>query len=61
MRRYLIVSAAIFVLILGAHVARVVAEGTRLLIESDFVMASLAALGMAVWAIVLLRRLPTEG
>ena len=61
MRRYLIVSAAIFVLILGVHVARVVAEGTRLLIESDFVMASLAALGMAVWAIVLLRRLPTEG
>ena len=61
MRRYLIVSAAIFVLILGAHVARVVAEGPRLLIEPDFVMASLAALGMAIWAIVLLRRLPTEG
>jgi hypothetical protein len=61
MRRYLIVSAAIFVLILGAHVARVVAEGTRLLIEPDFVMASLAALGMAIWAIALLRRLPTEG
>lgn len=61
MRRYLIVSAAIFVLILAAHVARVVAEGTRLLIEPDFVMASLAALEMAIWALVLLRRLPTEG
>lgn len=61
MRRYLIVTAAIFVIILGAHVARVVAEGTRLLIEPDFVLASLAALGMAIWAIVLLRRFQSEG
>ena len=58
MRRYLIVTAAIFVLILGAHAARIIAEGTRLLVEPDFVLASLAALGMAIWTIVLLRRLP---
>jgi len=56
MRRYLIVTAVIFVIILGAHAARIVAEGTRLLVEPDFVLASLAALGMAIWAIVLLRR-----
>jgi uncharacterized membrane protein len=56
MRRYLIVTAAIFVIILGAHAARIVAEGTRLLIEPDFVLASLAALGMTIWAFVLLRR-----
>jgi hypothetical protein len=56
MRRYLIVTAAIFVIILGAHAARIIAEGTRLLVEPDFVLASLAALGMAIWAIVLLRR-----
>ena len=58
MRRYLIVTAAIFVIILGAHGARLVAEGPRLLREPDFMLASLAALGMAIWAIVLLRRLP---
>jgi hypothetical protein len=56
MRRYLIVTAVIFVIILGAHAARIIAEGTRLLLEPDFVLASLAALGMAIWAIVLLRR-----
>jgi len=56
MRRYLIVTAVIFVIILGAHAARIVAEGTRLLIEPDFVLASLASLGMAIWAVVLLRR-----
>jgi hypothetical protein len=60
MRRYLIVTAAIFVLILGAHAARIVAEGTGLLIEPDFVLASLAALGMAIWAVVLLRRPQSE-
>jgi hypothetical protein len=58
MRRYLIVTAAVFVLILGAHAARVVAEGLRLLTEPDFLLASLAASGLAVWAIVLLRRQP---
>ena len=56
MRRYLIVTAAIFVVILGAHAARIIAEGTRLLLEPDFVLASLAALGMAIWAIILIRR-----
>jgi len=56
MRRYLIVTAAIFVIILGAHGMRVAAEGTRLLTEPDFVLASLAALGMTIWAVVLLRR-----
>jgi hypothetical protein len=58
MRRYLIVTAAVFVLILGAHTARVVAEGTGLLVEPDFVLASLVALGLAIWGIVPLRRLP---
>lgn len=58
MRRYLIVTAAVFVIILGAHGARVVAEGPRLLAEPDFILASLAALGLAIWAVVLLRRLP---
>ena len=55
MRRYLIVTAAIFILILGAHGMRVAAEGWRLLTEPDFVLASLAALGMAIWAIILIR------
>jgi hypothetical protein len=31
-----------------------------LLIEPDFVLASLAALGMAIWAVVLLRRPQSE-
>ena len=58
MRRYLLVTAAVFVIILGAHAARIAAEGPRLLTEPDFALASITALGLATWAVVLLRRLP---
>ncbi len=58
MRHYLIVTTAIFVLIIAAHIARAWAEGWHPLTEADFLLTSLIALGMAAWSIILLRRLP---
>jgi hypothetical protein len=46
----------IFVLILAAHVARVISEGLSLLKEPMFVFTSVLSLGIAAWAFSLLRR-----
>jgi hypothetical protein len=56
MRAYVVVSGFVWVLILGAHVARLFAEGGHLLTEPSFLMSSLLCLGLAVWAGVLARR-----
>lgn len=56
MRRYLAVTGLVFVAILLAHAARVAVEGTRLLGEADFIVTSLAAAGLAGWALMLWRR-----
>lgn len=58
MRLYLIVTAALFVLLAIVHVWRIAVEGGGPLHEADFLIASVVAIGMAVWAIVLLRRMP---
>jgi hypothetical protein len=56
MRAYLATTGVIFLLIVIAHIARVVDEGTRLLYEPEFVPLTLLALALAIWAGVLLRR-----
>jgi hypothetical protein len=56
MKCYLAVSGIIFFLIILAHAARIVAEGARLLREPDFILASIVAAGMSIWAFVLFRR-----
>jgi hypothetical protein len=55
-RAYLATTGIIFLLIVIAHIARVVDEGTRLLTEPEFVPLTGLALGMSIWAGVLFRR-----
>jgi hypothetical protein len=56
MRAFLATTGVIFLLIVIAHIARVVDEGTRLLYEPEFLPLTGLALGMAIWAGVLFRR-----
>ena len=55
MRAYVITTAAVFALLVLAHVVRVALEGTRLLTEPDFVLATLIPAALCVWAWRLLR------
>jgi hypothetical protein len=41
----------------AAHIARIVAEGPRLLKEPTFVFTSMLSLGLAIWAWRLFRQL----
>ena len=54
MRAYIGITGLIFALIFAAHVARVWAEGTRLLREPIFVLSSAFSLGLSVWAVLVL-------
>lgn len=56
MRTYVGISGLIFALIFAAHVARVYAEGSGLLHEPFIIVSSLLALGLSLWALVLLTR-----
>ena len=56
MRSYLIVTILVFVLLLAAHVARIVVEGAGTLSDPLFVAGTLVAAGLAGWGIALLRR-----
>lgn len=56
MKAYLVTTGLIFVLILAAHVARVISEGLSLLKEPMFDFTSVLSLGIAAWAFILLRR-----
>lgn len=55
MRSYIIVSGAIFGLLVAAHVLRVIEEGVHLVREPFFVITSVAAAALCVWAVRLLR------
>jgi len=57
-RCYVGVTGLVFALMFAAHVARVWAEGTGLLREPFFVLITAAALGLSVWAVLLLSRRP---
>jgi hypothetical protein len=56
MRSYVVTTGAIAVLLVLAHLARIFVEGTRLLSEPDFVLATVASVGIGGWALVLLRK-----
>jgi hypothetical protein len=56
MRAYLLTTGAIFALIVLAHVARVVDEGPGLAGDPFFVVMTVAAAALSVWAWLLLRR-----
>ena len=50
MKAYVLTSGIIFVLVLTAHVARVFAEGARLLKEPSFVFTTILSVLLAAWA-----------
>lgn len=57
MRAYLITTAVLFALVTVVHGWRVVEESRDLARDPWFLVISLCALALCVWAIVLLRRL----
>jgi hypothetical protein len=58
MKAYLIVTGTVFGLITLAHIGRVVAEGPGRATEPWFVVLTVVAAGLSVWAWRLLKRLP---
>jgi len=56
MKAYIITSGLIFALIAVAHLARVAMESTRILHEPIFVVLTILAAGLSIWAFVVLRR-----
>jgi hypothetical protein len=50
MKAYVMTSGILFTLLAIAHVLRVVAEGAHLAVEPFFILTTLAAVAMSVWA-----------
>jgi hypothetical protein len=57
MKAYLITTGTVFALITLAHLMRIWVEGPRLAKEPVFMLLTLAAAALSVWAWILLRRL----
>jgi hypothetical protein len=55
-KAYLVTTGVVFTLVTAAHIARIFAEGARLAREPFFVLLTLLAAGLAVWAGWLLKR-----
>ena len=58
MKAYLITTGVVFALITLAHILRVFAEGPRLAKDPVFILLTLLAAGLSVWAWRLLRSSP---
>jgi hypothetical protein len=56
-RGYVLATGGAAVLLALAHLARILMEGTHLLGQPAFLLATLASIGIAVWALLLLRDL----
>ena len=56
MRRYIVITGAAAVLLALAHLARIFVEGSHLLRQPAFLLATVASVGIGVWAFVLLGR-----
>jgi len=57
MKAYLITSGALFALLVLAHIWRAVVEGPRMYGDPAFIITSVLALAMSVWAASVLRSL----
>lgn len=55
MKAYLVTTGVVFGLITMAHIVRIVMEGSHLLKEPLYVILTLVAAGLSVWAWRLLR------
>ena len=58
MKAYLITSGAVFALLTVAHIWRVFGEQRSLATQPDFVLITLFAAALSIWAFSLLRRYP---
>ena len=56
MRAYVITTGIVFAVLIALHVLRAIEEGPQLLKEPPFVLTTLAAAALFVWAMSLLRR-----
>ena len=56
MKAYLITTGTVFGLITLAHIWRMFAEGSRLVKEPVFLLLTLVAVGLCVWAWLLVAR-----
>lgn len=57
MKAYLFISGLVFLLIFGAHVLRVWAEGWGPVRQPTFLSTSILSLGLGIWSVILLMRL----
>jgi hypothetical protein len=57
MKSYIITTGAIFALITIAHIVRLAMETTRVLTEPIFLIFTILAATLSIWAWLLLRRL----
>ena len=57
-RCYIAATGVVFALMVVAHIARMFAEGPHVLGEPIIIVTTLASLGLAIWAAVLLFRRP---
>ena len=62
MKAYVLTSGFVFLLVVLAHVARLMAEGVHLLTQPTFALTSVLSVGLAVWAWLVFNRLrgPTK-
>jgi hypothetical protein len=58
MKAYVITTGAVFGLITLAHIWRAIEEGPHLATDPWWILLTIAAAGLCVWAVRLLRRLP---
>lgn len=56
MRAYIITTGTVFLLITLAHIARLALEPTHVLREPVFMLLTLVAAALSVWAFMVLRR-----
>jgi hypothetical protein len=55
-RRYIVTTGAAAVPLALAHLARIFVEGSHLLSQPAFLLATVASVSIGVWALVLLRK-----
>ena len=55
MRAYLTTTCVLFGLLVGAHIWRVIEEGTRLATEPFFLLTTVASAALCLWSCSLLR------
>jgi hypothetical protein len=58
MKAYVITTGVVFGLLVLAHILRVIAEGSQVVKSPSFILITLAAAALFVWAMRLLRRSP---